>query len=63
MELYIFGRFEVRAGAEAAFEEALRAVMAATRVGVGMPGGIWLPVGAHDGAVLPALPMEGCGDV
>ncbi len=31
MELYIFGRFEVRAGAEAAFEEALRAVMAATR--------------------------------
>lgn len=31
MELYMFGRFEVRAGAEAAFEHALGEVMAATR--------------------------------
>lgn len=31
MELYIFGRFEVRAGDESAFEAALREVMAATR--------------------------------
>ena len=31
MELYMFGRFEVRAGAEEEFEQALRAVMAATR--------------------------------
>lgn len=35
MELYIFGRFEVRAGAESAFEEALRDVMTATRAEAG----------------------------
>ncbi len=31
MELYIFGRFEVRTGEERAFEEALREVVVATR--------------------------------
>lgn len=35
MELYIFGRFEVRAGNEMAFEEALREVVAATRAETG----------------------------
>jgi quinol monooxygenase YgiN len=35
MELYIFGRFEVRTGAEGAFEEALREVVTATRAEAG----------------------------
>ncbi len=35
MELYIFGRFEVRAGEESAFEEALREVVVATRAEAG----------------------------
>jgi quinol monooxygenase YgiN len=35
MELYIFGRFEVRAGEEHAFEAALRDVVEATRAEAG----------------------------
>jgi len=35
MELYIFGRFEVRAGEEQAFESALREVVVATRAEAG----------------------------
>jgi quinol monooxygenase YgiN len=35
MELYMFGRFEVRTGEEEEFEQALRDVMAATRAEAG----------------------------